>query len=245
MGVFKRIGRMARANINDLLDKAENPAKLVKQLILDMEKELGEAREQVAIAIANEKKLFAKHEENKRLAADWAQKAMLAVEKGEEDLAREAIRRKNSHANLERSFHEQWHKQSEAVASLKQALEQLDIKLSEARRQKTLLIARQKRAETAKQINKTVARMPATAAFAAFDRMAERIEEIETEAEAIVEVNTDSLEVRFRKLEGEPDIEAELLEIKAQLAGSGAPGAGAAPSTGPAPSAGAIEYQSE
>jgi len=235
MGVFQRIGRMARANINDLLDKAENPAKLIKQLILDMEKELGEAREQVAIAIANEKKLFAKHEENKRLATEWAQKAVLAVEKGEDALAREAIRRKNSHANLERSFHEQWQKQADAVGSLKQALEQLDIKLSEARRQKTLLIARQKRAETAKQINKTVAGMPATAAFAAFDRMAERIEEIETEAEAIIEVNTDSLEARFKKLEGEPDVEAELLEIKEQLKVGG-------PAGGPDK---AIEYQGE
>lgn len=223
MGVFKRIGRMMRANINDLLDKAENPAKLVKQLILDMEKELGEAKEQVAVAIANEKKLHAKHEENKRLAEEWSSKAMLAVEKGEDDLAREAIRRKNSHANLERSFREQWEKQSSAVETLKQGLQQLDLKLEEARRQKTLLLARQKRAEVAKQINKTVARMPDTGAFEAFDRMAERIEDIEMEAEAIIELNTDTLEAKFKKLEGEPDVEAELLALKDKAAGGGAP----------------------
>ena len=223
MGVFKRIGRMMRANINDLLDKAENPAKLVKQLILDMEKELGEAKEQVAVAIANEKKLHAKHEENKRLAEEWSSKAMLAVEKSEDDLAREAIRRKNSHANLERSFREQWEKQSSAVEALRQGLEQLDLKLEEARRQKTLLLARQKRAEVAKQINKTVARMPDTGAFEAFDRMAERIEDIEMEAEAIIELNTDTLEAKFKKLEGEPDIEAELLALKDKAAGGGAP----------------------
>jgi phage shock protein A len=219
MGAFKRVGRIIRSNINDLLEKAENPAKMVKQLILEMEKELGEAKEQVAIAIANEKKLKAKHEENKRLAADWSQKAMLAVEKGEDDLAREAIRRKNSHANLERSFGEQWEKQAAAVETLKQGLQQLELKLEEARRQKTLLLARQKRAEVAKQINKTVARMPDTGAFQAFDRMLERIEDIEAEAEAITELNTDSLETRFKKLEGEPDIEAELLQLKEQAAG--------------------------
>jgi phage shock protein A len=219
MGVFKRVGRMIRANINDLLDKAENPAKLVKQLILDMEKELGEVKEQVAIAIANQKKLKAKHEENKRLAADWAGKAMLAVEKGDDDLAREAIRRKNSHANLERSFLAQWEKQTEAVDALKQGLEQLELKLEEARRQKTLLLARQKQAETAKQISKTVGKMPDTGAFGAFDRMLERIEDMEAEAEAFTELNTDSLETKFKKLEGEPDIEAELLELKSKAGG--------------------------
>jgi len=223
MGVFKRVARMIRANINDLLDKAENPAKMIKQLILDMEKELGEAKEQVAVAIANEKKLRAKHEENKRLAQEWSGKAMLAVEKGEDDLAREAIRRKNSHANLERSFHEQWEKQSSAVAALRQGLEQLELQLEEARRQKTLLLARQKRAEVAKQVNKTVARMPDTGAFEAFDRMAERIEDIETEAEAIVELNTDTLEAKFKKLEGEPDVEGELLALKDKAAGGPAP----------------------
>jgi phage shock protein A len=221
MGVFKRVGRMIRANINDLLDKAENPAKLVKQLIFDMEKELGEAKEQVAVAIANEKKLKAKYEENERQATDWTGKATLAVEKGEDDLAREAIRRKNSHANLARSFKEQWTKQSEAVEALKQGLQQLDLKLEEARRQKTLLVARQKRAEAAKQINKTVGKMPSAGAFQAFDRMLERVEDMEAEAEAFTEVNVDSLEAKFKKLEGEPDIEAELLQMKAQV-GSGA-----------------------
>jgi len=221
MGVFKRVGRMIRANINDLLDKAENPAKLVKQLTLDMEKELGEAKEQVAVAIANEKKLKAKYGENERLATEWTGKATLAVEKGEDDLAREAIRRKNSHANLARSFKEQWTKQSEAVEALKQGLQQLDLKLEEARRQKTLLIARQKRAEAAKQISKTVSKMPSTGAFQAFDRMLERVEDMEAEAEAFTEINIDSLEARFKKLEGEPDIEAELLELKSKV-GSGA-----------------------
>jgi phage shock protein A len=222
MGVFNRIGRMVRANINDVLDKAENPAKLVKQLILDMEKELGEAKEQVAIAIANEKKLKAKYEENERLATDWAGKAMLAVEKGEDDLAREAIRRKTSHANLARSFKEQWTKQAEAVEALKQGLEQLDLKLEEAKRQKSLLLARQKRAEVTKQITKTVGKMPQTGAFQAFDRMLERIEDMEAEAEAFTELNTDSLERRFKKLEGEPDIEAELLQLKEQAAAGSA-----------------------
>ena len=224
MGVFKRVGRMIRANINDLLDKAENPAKLVKQLILDMEKELGKAKEQVAVAIANGKKLKAKYEENERQAIDWTGKATLAVEKGDDDLAREAIRRKNSHANLARSFKEQWTKQAEAVEALKQGLQQLDLKLEEARRQKSLLVARQKRAEAAKQINKPVGKMPATGAFQAFDRMLERIEDLEAEAEAFTEVNVDSLEARFKKLEGEPDIEAELLQIKAQTGGGQAPG---------------------
>jgi len=225
MGAFKRVGRIIRSNINDLLDKAENPAKMVKQLILEMEKELGEAKEQVAVAIANEKKLKAKDEENKLLAETWSQKAMLAVDKGEDDLAREAIRRKNSHANLERSFHTQWEKQSEAVEVLKQGLQQLELKLEEARRQKSLLLARQKRAEAAKQIGKTVARMPDTGAFQAFDRMLERIEDIEAEAEAITELNTDSLETRFKKLEGEPDIEAELLLLKDRAGGGTSGGA--------------------
>ena len=209
MGVFKRVGRMIRANINDLLDKAENPGKLVKQLILDMEKELGAVKEQVAVAIANQKKL----------KADWSSKAMLAVDKGEDELAREAIRRKNSHANLERSFLSQWEKQTEAVEALKQGLQQLELKLEEARRQKTLLLAREKQAKTAKQINKTVSKMPDTGAFGAFDRMLERIEDMEAEAEAFTELNTDSLEVKFKKLEGEPDIEAELLELKAKAGG--------------------------
>ena len=223
MGVFKRVGRMIRANINDLLDKAENPGKMIKQLILDMEKELGEAKEQAAVAIANEKKLKAKHEENKRLAAEWSDKAMLAVEKGEDDLAREAIRRKNSHANLERSYSVQWEKQAEAVEALKQGLQQLDLKLEEARRQKSLLLAREKRAVAAKQISKTVARMPDTGAFEAFDRMLERIEDMEAEAEAFTELNTDSLEAKFKKLEGEPDIEAELLQLKEKAGGGASP----------------------
>ena len=223
MGVFKRVGRMIRANINDLLDKAENPSKMVKQLILDMEKELGDAKEQVAVAIANQKKLRAKCEENERLTTDWRDKATLAVDKGEDDLAREAIRRKNSHANLAKNFKEQWEKQSEAVDALKQGLEQLDMKLEEARRQKSLLLARQQRAETAKQVSKTVSKMPASGAFQAFDRMLERIADTEAEAEAFTELNIDSLETRFKKLGGEPDVEAELLELKQKVASGHSP----------------------
>src|SRR2546425_5398988 len=176
MGIFDRLSTLIRSNISDLISRAENPEKMLNQLIVDMRTQLAKAKQQVASAIADEKRLSAQAEQEKKLAEDWEKRAVLAVQEGRGDLAKQALLRHNEHAQGGLTLHETWGKHREETEKLKVSLPQLNDKIEEAKREKKILIARQKRAEAHKRIQETMSSIGDKSVFETFERMTEQIE---------------------------------------------------------------------
>jgi phage shock protein A len=223
MGLFSRFRRAMKANLNDMISKAENPEKMLNQLILEMNEQLVESKKTVAAAIADEKKLERQLVLNKEQSDEWERKAMLAVRAGKDDLAKEALLRKQELDGALRQYQTQWEAQRASVEQLKATLRQLQQKIEEAQRKKNLLIARVKRAEAQKRIQQTMSTLADTSAFEVFDRMSERVEQIEAELEAMEEIEAppgqDRLEEQFRALEsGEGGADKMLEDLKAKMA---------------------------
>jgi phage shock protein A len=204
MGIFKRVSDVLKANINDMISKAENPEKMLNQMLIDMNEHLIESKKGVASAIADEKRLERQISENQMQAQEWEKKAMLAVKAGKEDLAKEALLRKQEYVNYASELKPQWEAQHAAVEKLKGSLRELQSKIEEAGRKKNILIARSKRAETQKKIQSVMGSIADNSAFDVFDRMSAKVDKIEAEADAMAELSetTDqSLEKRFKELE--------------------------------------------
>jgi phage shock protein A len=224
MGIFDRFKTVVKSNINDLISKAENPEKMLNQLVYDMNSQLVEAKKQVAAAIADEKRLERQLIENKAKGEDWERKAMLAVKAGKDDLAKEALLRKQEYDNYTLGFQQEWDKQRQAVDQLKGTLRQLQMKIEEATRKKNLLVARAKRAEAQKRIQSTLGQLSDTSAFSTFDRMAAKVDQLEAEADAMGEIadmsNPDqNLETQFKQLETSGTSADLLLEdLKSKMA---------------------------
>jgi phage shock protein A len=220
MGIFSRLGTLIKSNINDLITKAEDPEKMLNQVLLEMQQQLVEAKKAVAVAIADEKKLQKQFNAELDKAKEWERKAMVAVRAGDDNLARQALVRKNEHENISTQYQQQWVAQKQAVDKLKDALRLLANKIEEAKRKKNILIARKKRAEAQQQIANTIQGLGDTSAFDTFDRMAERIQLMEAEAEAGAELagelSGDTLESKFLQLEqqffGESDTVVRALD---------------------------------
>ena len=170
MGIFGRISTLLKANINDLVSKAEDPEKILNQLILDMKEQLIEAKKQVAVSIADEKRLKKQLDNELHMAREWEKKAMMAVRAGRDDLAKEALSRKTEHDTLAAEYKAHWEAQKAAADKLRDSLRQLNNKIEEAKRRKNLLIARQKRAEAQKTIQETMSGLNDTGAFDTFSR---------------------------------------------------------------------------
>jgi phage shock protein A len=223
MGIFSRLGTLIKSNINDLITKAEDPEKMLTQVLLEMQQQLVEAKKAVAIAIADEKKLQKQYTSETDKAKEWERKAMVAVRAGDDNLARQALARKQEHETIAAQFQQQWIQQKQAVEKLKDALRLLNNKIEEAKRKKNILIARKKRAEAQQQIANTMQGLGDTSAFDTFDRMAERIQLMEAEAEAGAELagelSGDTLESKFLQLEqaGGASEDDALSELKAKM----------------------------
>src|SRR4051812_29886902 len=235
MGIFSRLGTLIKSNLNDLISKAEDPQKMLNQIVLDMQNQLVEAKKQVAVSIADEKRLKKQLDEQVELGKEWERKAMMAVRAGDDGLAKEALRRKGEHDNQIGEFSKQWDLQKQAVDKLKDQLRTLNDKIEEAKRKKNILIARQKRAEAQRAIQDTMRGLSDTSAFDSFDRMAQRVDQIEAEAEASTELGGeltgDTLDKKFKELESSGTgvgTDHALAELKAKMGLPSAPEARAA-----------------
>jgi phage shock protein A len=220
MGIFSRVSTIFKANINHMLNKAEDPEKMLNQIVEEMNQQLRQTKQQVAAAIADEKRLEKQYKSEEEEAQEWERKAMLAVEKENDELAREALKRKNEHSGLATEYKTQWEKQKEAVEKLKDNLKGLERKISEAERKKNLLIAKQKRAKAQKQIHETMAGMRDKSAFEGFDRMEEKVADMEARADAaeeMAETEDVKLEDQFAELEKEGGVDDELAALKAKM----------------------------
>jgi len=218
MGIWDRFSTMFRSNLNDLISRAENPEKMLNQLIVDMKTQLGKAKQQVASAIADEKKLQADAEALRKQAEDWERRAMLAVQEGKDDLAKQALMRYNEALHGAQQLHETWLKHRSETEKLKLSLRQLNDKIEEAKRKKNILLARAKRAEAQQRIQETMSGMSDKGAFESFERMAEKIEAQERKAIASAELQEefegDSLIKQFEVLEYHGSADQALLELK-------------------------------
>jgi phage shock protein A len=231
MGIFSRLAQLIKANINDLIDKAEDPEKMLEQVIVDMNGQLIENRKRVAEAITDEKHLQRLVEKEAAEAADWERRAMLAVRQGDDALARDALERKKHHAALAKQYEDQWQKQKAAVDQLKTALRMLNDKIEEAKRNKNLLKARIARAKAQQDIGATLHGLKDNSAFEQFERLKTKVERMEAEAEASSELaeeyTGDRLAHRFKELEQAHVVDDDLLALKQKM--------GVAPPATPAP----------
>jgi len=212
MALLDRVATLVRANLNDLIDKAENPEKMLKQVILDMENQYMQVKTQVAIALADLHLLQKKKQENLDAHADWMRKAELAVDKHDDALARAALERAMSFQQMSDGFAQQIADQEAQVESLKAALKKLEIKLAEARAKVDLLIAQHRRSRTANRAAE--AQLAPTGENRTFDRMRNKVAREQALGEAHAELLGDDVEGRFHALEREEKVDALLAELK-------------------------------
>jgi len=220
MGLFDRISRVVRANLNDMVSKAEDPEKVLEQSIVDMQEDLVQLRQAVAKAIAAQKKTEQQYNKNQTDANQWQQRAQLALSKGDEYLAREALTRKKNSADVAAQLKQQLDVQTAQVQSLKRNLIALESKISEAKTKKDMLKARVQAAKANEQLQGAVSSMNTGSAMAAFERMEEKVLELEARSQAAFELGGNDLESQFAALESGSDVDAELAAMKAQLSGA-------------------------
>ena len=214
MALLERVSTLVRANLNDLVDKAEHPEKMIKQVILDMQNQLLQVKTQVAIAIADQHLLESKRKENDDKRAEWMRKAELAVDKKQDDMARVALERVESYRDLTEGFAEQVTDQKAQVENLKGALRQLEQKLTEAQAKADLLIAQHRRARAASRASDAKISAGNGSSVDTFDRMKHKVARSEALAYAKSEIEAGNMEERFAALEKENRIEQLLAELK-------------------------------
>jgi phage shock protein A len=219
MGLFDRLSRVVRANLNDLVSKAEDPEKILEQAIVDMQEDLIQLRQAVARAIATQKRTEQQYNKNQAEANNWQNRAQLALSKGDETLAREALVRKKTVAEAAGTLKQQLEQQTVQVDTLKRNLIALESKISEAKTKKDMLKSRAAAAKANEQLQSTIGRLGTSSAMGAFERMEEKVLEMEARSQASYELAGNDLEQQFKQLEGGSDVDDELAQMKAQLTG--------------------------
>src|SRR6476659_7472567 len=232
MGIFDRFSSLLRSNINDLISRAEDPEKMLNQILIDMRGQLAKAKQQVATAIADEKRLRDQADAEFKQGADWENKARLAITENRDDLAKQALMRQTEHNSHGQQLAQTWEQHKLETEKLKNALRDLNDKIEEAKRKKNLLIARQRRAQAQKRIHDTMSSLSEKSAFEAFARMEERIENNERMIKASSEIDEeftgDTLQREFKQLEKGAvgvSVDNQLLALKQKMGmlPSGAP----------------------
>jgi len=217
MNLLDRISRLIRANLNDLLRRAEDPEKIIEQALLDMKEALKEAREQVAAAMAEAKRLEREVESHLKEAALWEEKAKEALKAGREDLAKEALRRRKRALDLAEGFKAQLEEQKGLTNRLMTQLKALEAKIDEAEARKKLLLARKKGVEAAEAVRRMESRLERHPALEAFEEMEARILAMEDRHEALKELDGQDLDKELSALSADKEVEEELLRLKREL----------------------------
>ena len=224
MGIFDRISQLLKSNINDVISKAEDPEKMLTQILDDMRGQLVKAKQQVAVAIADEKRLRDQADAEYKQAQDWERRAMLAVQESRDDLAKQALVRHGEHLSHGQQLEQTWDAHKLETDKLKNQLRELNDKIEEAKRKKNLLVARQRRAQAQQRIQETMSSLSEKSAFEAFSRMEERIETNERQIKAAAEIEDeftgDTLQRDFKQLEGSAaagSVDSRLLALKQKM----------------------------
>lgn len=217
MGLFDRIKRVVNSNLNDMVSKAEDPEKMLEQSILEMQEDLVQLRQGVAQAIAAQKRSEQQYNQSQNEANKWQRNAQLALQKGDDNLARQALERKKTYAETANTLKTSMDQQVGQIDNLKRSLIGLESKISEAKTKKDMLKARISAAKAQEQLQNTVGRLGTSSAMAAFERMEEKVMLQEARAQSAAELVGDNLEGQFAALESSSDVDDELAALKAQM----------------------------
>jgi len=216
MAVLERVATLVRANLNDLIDRAEDPEKMIKQVILDMENQLLQVKTQVAISMADHHLLQKKQADQQDRAAEWMRKAELAVDKKEDDLARAALERYQGFTKLADSYTTQVEDQRQQVETLRRALDQLEQKLGEARAKSDLLVAQHRRARALERASDAQLAIGGRGPVVGFERMERKVQRSEAVSQAKSAIVADDVDRRFDALEKDDEIGRLLEGLKAR-----------------------------
>ena len=216
MALLERVATLIRANLNDLVDKAEDPEKMIKQVILDMQNQLMQVKTQVAISIADQHVLEKKQQEADENERQWTRRAELAVDQNDETLARAALERSMSYKQMAESFRQQVEDQKQQVENLKSSLLKLQQKLAEAQSKSDLLIAQHRRSRAMRNATNASNEMNGESNAAAFDRMKSKVRHSEATAQATAELVTDDVGEKFAAMEKQEEIDRLLADLKSK-----------------------------
>ena len=214
MGLLERVSTLIRANLNDMIDRAEDPDKMIKQVILDMENQYLQVKTQVAVSIADQHMLEKKLKENEDTGNDWMRKAERAVDKSEDDLARAALDRYQTSLRLAQSYREQVDDQKAQVETLKSALQKLAQKLDEAKSKRDLLLARHRRSIALGKAARAQTAMGDNSNSVTFDRLKDRVHHSESVATAEVELIADDAGERLTRMDRDVEVDRLLADLK-------------------------------
>ena len=224
MGLIDRILRVIRTNLNSLIGQAEDPEKILEQTVADMQENLIQLRQAVAQAIATQKRTERQAHQAQSTAQEWYSRAQLALQQANETLAREALTKRKSYQETATAMTAQIEQQNTVVVRLKKDMQTLESKIGEAKTKKDMYIARARSAQASQKLNEMLGGVNTSSSLSAFERMEEKVLQLEAQSEAIAELGTDDLQKKFAALESGNDIDAELAAMKAQLpSGSGEP----------------------
>ncbi len=219
MGLIDRILRIIRATINNLISQAEDPEKILEQSVMDMQEDLLHMRQAVAQAIATQKRTERQFSQAQSQAQEWYQRAQLALQKGDENLARQALTRRKSYQDTANAMEIHLQQQTELVNRMKQDMRLLEGKIAEAKTKKDLYIARARSAQATQKMNEMLGNINTRGASNAFERMEEKVLQLEAQAEAVGELNSSQLENKFAALQSTDEIENELAALRTQIGG--------------------------
>jgi len=216
MALLERVSALIRANLNDLIDRAEDPQKMLKQVILDMQNQMLQVKTQVAIAIADEHLLRKKQNENQDKHGEWMRKAELAIDKKQEDLARAAIERAVGYKKLAEDFADEIEHQRTQVENLRSAMRKLEQKLTEAQAKSELLIAKHRRSRALTKASQARIAAHDESKMGTFDRMKNKVHSEEAMGQAMAEMANDNVEERLASLDKDAEIDRLLADLKAR-----------------------------
>lgn len=223
MGLIDRIGRVFRANVNSLVSNAEDPEKILEQTVAQMQDDLVQLRQAVASAIATQKRTERQAQQAQFTAEEWYRRAQLALQQGNDTLAREALAKRKSYQETASAMQAQIEQQSTIVARMKKDMQTLESKISEAKTKKDMYIARARSAQATARLNETLGGVNTSKSIGAFERMEEKVMQLEAQSDLIAEMETDDLQKQFDTLAAGGDIDDELAQMKAQLTGTSNP----------------------
>lgn len=218
MGLLDRVARVVRAKVNDWVGKTEDPEQVLQQVVQQMEDDLISLRQSIAQAIATRKRTERQASQAETVAEEWYRRAEIALKEGNEALAKDALTNRQTYLDTANALKNQLSQQANVVVQLKDNMRKLEGKLAEAKAQKDLYIARARSAQASRQLNEMLSGTGESRA--ALDRMGQKVTQLEAEAKAIAEVNSDSLEEQFAALERDSPVDRELSAMKARLSSS-------------------------
>ncbi|GEM87329.1 PspA/IM30 family protein [Meiothermus granaticius] len=217
MGILDRLSRLIRANLNDLIKRAEDPEKIIAQALEDMRSALRDARMEVAEAMAQLAKLKRDQQSYADQVSAWEEKATEALKAGKEDLAREALKRKAQAQSLADGFNQQVTQQQAIVDQLTTQLKALEGKIQEAESKQALLVARQKGVQAAEAVRRMDSKFDANPAVGAFQEMEQRIQAMEDKHAALSQMDKDDIDKQLEALNLDKGVDDDLARLKKQL----------------------------